>query len=52
MTTVGITAVGSESVTVLPAGIVVSDQEKVRRSPSTSMDADPSSVTVSPTKTV
>ena len=49
---VGITAVGSDSTAVLPAGTDVNDHEKVSGSPSTSLDPLPSSVTVSPITTV
>ena len=51
-TKVGMTAAGSDSIAVLPTGTAVKDQKKLSRSPSTSLEPLPSSVTVSPTRTV
>src|SRR4051794_5707288 len=45
------TAVGFESVVVLPGGRIVSDHPYVKGLPSTSVDALPSSVTVCATST-
>jgi hypothetical protein len=51
-TNVGCAVVGFDSVAALPAGTTVKAQRKVSGSPSTSLDALPSRVTVVPTKTV
>src|SRR5262249_17425701 len=51
-TNVGWTVVGAVRVAALPVGTTVKAQRKVSGSPSTSLDALPSSATVGPTKTV
>src|SRR5262249_52876221 len=51
-TNVGCTVVGFVRVAALPVGTTVKAQRKVSGSPSTSLDALPSSVTVVPTTTV